>query len=176
MFNSDLKVLNLIEATQKLIMDKETKLDGFKFRIINAQGSKYQQKILQNIHTKFAFLNIQNLKTLRDFDKYANAVKQDYETDSYDKMASPGYEMGFGQVQQIDTNKFSKTRFEQIERISKNMKYIEISMKQIQDLVYEQGAIGDRIDWNIESAKSNVTKGNKELDDVQKNVRNWAFR
>lgn len=46
------------------------------------------------------------------------------------------------------------------------MKYIEISMKQIQDLVYEQGAIGDRIDWNIESAKSNVTKGNKELDDV----------
>jgi t-SNARE complex subunit (syntaxin) len=47
------------------------------------------------------------------------------------------------------------------------MKYIEISMKQIQDLVYEQGAIGDRIDWNIESAKSNVTKGNKELDDVR---------
>ena len=47
------------------------------------------------------------------------------------------------------------------------MKYIEISMKQIQDLVYEQGAIGDRIDWNIESAKSNVTKGNKELDDVE---------
>jgi hypothetical protein len=92
-------------------MDKETKLDGFKYRINNAQGSKYQQKILQNIHTKFAFLNIQNLKTLRDFDKYANAVKQDYETDSYDKMASPGYDMQFGQAQQIDTNKFSKTRF-----------------------------------------------------------------
>jgi hypothetical protein len=123
MFNSDLKVLNLIEATQKvppkiltpkLIMDKETKLDGFKYRINNAQGSKYQQKILQNIHTKFAFLNIQNLKTLRDFDKYANAVKQDYETDSYDNMASPGYDMQFGQTQQIDTNKFSKTRFDHL--------------------------------------------------------------
>lgn len=79
-------------------------------------------------------------------------------------------------MQEMETNKESKQRFNQIQGISKNMLLIEMSMKKVQEVVYEQGTIGDRIDTNIETAKESTSKANKQLEDLQKNVRSWAFR
>lgn len=46
------------------------------------------------------------------------------------------------------------------------MKAINELFKQVQDVAYEQGAVVDRIDFNIATADRNVKNANKELDEV----------
>lgn len=57
-------------------------------------------------------------------------------------------------------------RQKDIERLSENMRNINIMFREVKDMVYAQGEIIDRIDYNIERADRNVKSANKELDEV----------
>lgn len=46
------------------------------------------------------------------------------------------------------------------------MRNINIMFREVKDMVYEQGTMIDRIDYNIERADRNVKSANKELDEV----------
>ena len=46
------------------------------------------------------------------------------------------------------------------------MKQIHKLFEQVQSMVYEQGEVIDRIDYNIANADRNVVSANKELDEV----------
>lgn len=53
-----------------------------------------------------------------------------------------------------------------IERLSKDMATINRMFRDVQEAVYVQGEIVDRIDYNIANADRNVVSANKELDEV----------
>lgn len=48
------------------------------------------------------------------------------------------------------------------------MRNINIMFREVKDMVYEQGTMIDRIDYNIERADRNVKSANKELDEVDR--------
>ena len=163
MFHSDKNLINRIEKTQNLILQKEQILNNLKFKIDNQDHKPTELKILNQIYTKFVLCNKENIKTFKALDNHISSVQEDYTR--------------MGQIQETAENdNEAKKRFNQIEGISKNMLLIEMSMKKVTELVYEQGTIADRIDSNIEEALESTNKGNKELEEIQKNVRTWAFR
>lgn len=55
-----------------------------------------------------------------------------------------------------------------IDRICNKMGEINLLFKQVQDTVYDQGSIVDRIDVNISSANRNVKNANQELEEVER--------
>lgn len=57
-------------------------------------------------------------------------------------------------------------RQQDIERLSENMKLINRMFRDVQEVVYVQGEVVDRIDYNIANADRNVVSANKELDQV----------
>lgn len=55
-----------------------------------------------------------------------------------------------------------------INRLADNVTNLHALFKQMNEIVYEQGQMVDRIDFNIESALISIGKGNKELVQVVK--------
>lgn len=51
----------------------------------------------------------------------------------------------------------------EITKLADTVKNLHAMFKQMNEMVYEQGQIVDRIDFNIEQALISCTKGNKEL-------------
>lgn len=56
-----------------------------------------------------------------------------------------------------------------IHRLAENVTNLHALFKQMNEMVYEQGQMVDRIDYNIEKALISVGKGNKELVSVSEN-------
>lgn len=56
------------------------------------------------------------------------------------------------------------------------MAAIEQMFRNVQEVVYVQGEIVDRIDYNIANADRNVVSANKELDGILDSYRSFAMR
>lgn len=67
-------------------------------------------------------------------------------------------------------------RGKEIEVLVNNIDELNVIFKDLQSLVVHQGTILDRIDYNIDEAISNVSKGHKELLKAEENMKSNCIR
>ena len=67
-------------------------------------------------------------------------------------------------------------RDEDLTNLLKSVNELAQIFKDMQTLVMEQGTILDRIDYNIDIASSNITKGKKNITKADKHMKNNCFR
>ena len=69
-----------------------------------------------------------------------------------------------------------RQRDEDLTNLLKSVNELASIFKDMQTLVMEQGTILDRIDYNIDIASSNVTKGKKSITKADKHMKNNCLR
>ena len=76
----------------------------------------------------------------------------------------------------LENNDQLKKRDEDLTNLLKSVNELAQIYKDMQTLVMEQGTILDRIDYNIDVASSNVSKGKKNITKADKHMKNNCFR
>ena len=76
----------------------------------------------------------------------------------------------------MDENKELKKRDSEINILLTNMSNLTQTFKDLQTLVMEQGSILDRIDYNIDVAADNTTKGKKNIEKASQYQNKNCFR
>ena len=76
----------------------------------------------------------------------------------------------------MDENKELKKRDSEINVLLTNMTNLSETFKDLQNLVMEQGSILDRIDYNIDVAVVNVSKGKKNIEKASEYQNKNCFR
>ena len=75
-----------------------------------------------------------------------------------------------------ENNDQLRRRDEDLTNLLKSVNDLAQIFKDMQALVMEQGTILDRIDYNIDIASSNISKGKKNITKADKHMKNNCFR
>ena len=145
----------------------------------NLNGSSFQikQNMKQNILTK---LNEFTKKFKLNQELYNNKF-QDFVFD--EEQANKSFSAN--KIDDKNKNDFLSTqenhdylrkRDEDLTNLLKSVNELAQIFKDMQTLVMEQGTILDRIDYNIDIASSNITKGKKNITKADKHMKNNCFR
>ena len=162
---------------KEIINDKEDLNDINNFSELNATNVQIKQNMKQNIITK---LNDFTKKFKLNQELYNNKF-QDFVID--EEMANKSFSIR--KNEEKNSNDFLSTqenndqlrrRDEDLTNLLKSVNDLAQIFKDMQTLVMEQGTILDRIDYNIDIASSNISKGKKNITKADKHMKNNCFR
>ena len=162
---------------KEIINDKEDLNDINNFSELNATNVQIKQNMKQNIITK---LNDFTKKFKLNQELYNNKF-QDFVID--EEMANKSFSIR--KNEEKNSNDFLSTqenndqlqrRDEDLTNLLKSVNELAQIFKDMQTLVMEQGTILDRIDYNIDIASSNISKGKKNITKADKHMKNNCFR
>ena len=162
---------------KEIIIDKEDLNDINNFSELNATNVQIKQNMKQNIITK---LNDFTKKFKLNQELYNNKF-QDFVID--EEMANKSFSIR--KNEEKNSNDFLSTqenndqlrrRDEDLTNLLKSVNDLAQIFKDMQTLVMEQGTILDRIDYNIDIASSNISKGKKNITKADKHMKNNCFR
>ena len=145
---------------------------------LNANHAQIKQNMKQNIITK---LNEFTKKFKLNQELYNNKF-QDFVID--EEMANKSFSIKKNDevknsndfLSTQENNDQLRRRDEDLNNLLKSVNELAQIFKYIQTLVIEQRNILDRIDYNIDIASSNVTKGKKNITKADKHMKNNCFR
>ena len=145
---------------------------------LNANHAQIKQNMKQNIITK---LNEFTKKFKLNQELYNNKF-QDFVID--EEMANKSFSIKKNDevknsndfLSTQENNDQLRRRDEDLTNLLKSVNELAQIFKDMQTLVMEQGTILDRIDYNIDIASSNVTKGKKNITKADKHMKNNCFR
>ena len=145
---------------------------------LNANHAQIKQNMKQNIITK---LNEFTKKFKLNQELY-NDKFQDFVID--EEMANKSFSIKKNDevknsndfLSTQENNDQLRRRDEDLTNLLKSVNELAQIFKDMQTLVMEQGTILDRIDYNIDIASSNVTKGKKNITKADKHMKNNCFR
>ena len=145
---------------------------------LNANHAQIKQNVKQNIITK---LNEFTKKFKLNQELYNNKF-QDFVID--EEMANKSFSIKKNDevknsndfLSTQENNDQLRRRDEDLTNLLKSVNELAQIFKDMQTLVMEQGTILDRIDYNIDIASSNVTKGKKNITKADKHMKNNCFR
>ena len=162
---------------KEIINDRTDEDDINDINILNSGSNKQiKQNMKQNIVTK---LNDFTKKFKLNQELYNNKFK-DLVID--EESANKSFSM---KKNEENSNDFLSTqensdqlmrRDEDLTNLLKSVNELAQIFKDMQTLVMEQGTILDRIDYNIDIASSNITKGKKNITKADKYMKNNCFR
>ena len=162
---------------KEIIDDKEDLNDLNNFSELNVTNAQIKQNMKQNLITK---LNDFTKKFKLNQELYNNKF-QDFVID--EEMANKSFSIR--KNEEKNSNDFLSTqenndqlqrRDEDLTNLLKNVNELAQIFKDMQTLVMEQGTILDRIDYNIDIASSNISKGKKNITKADKHMKNNCFR
>ena len=162
---------------KEIINDKEDLNDINNFSELNATNAQIKQNMKQNLITK---LNDFTKKFKLNQELYNNKF-QDFVID--EEMANKSFSIR--KNEEKNSNDFLSTqenndqlrrRDEDLTNLLKSVNDLAQIFKDMQALVMEQGTILDRIDYNIDIASSNISKGKKNITKADKHMKNNCFR
>jgi len=162
---------------KEIIDDKEDLNDVNNFSELNVTNAQIKQNMKQNLITK---LNDFTKKFKLNQELYNNKF-QDFVID--EEMANKSFSIR--KNEEKNSNDFLSTqenndqlqrRDEDLTNLLKSVNELAQIFKDMQTLVMEQGTILDRIDYNIDIASSNISKGKKNITKADKHMKNNCFR
>ena len=162
---------------KEIIDDKEDLNDVNNFSELNVTNAQIKQNMKQNLITK---LNDFTKKFKLNQELYNNKF-QDFVID--EEMANKSFSIR--KNEEKNSNDFLSTQEnnDQLQRRDKDLTNLLKSVnelaqifKDMQTLVMEQGTILDRIDYNIDIASNNISKGKKNITKADKHMKNNCFR
>ena len=162
---------------KEIINDKEDLNDINNFSELNVTNAQIKQNMKQNLITK---LNDFTKKFKLNQELYNNKF-QDFVID--EEMANKSFSIR--KNEEKNSNDFLSTqenndqlrrRDEDLTNLLKSVNDLAQIFKDMQALVMEQGTILDRIDYNIDIASSNISKGKKNITKADKHMKNNCFR
>ena len=162
---------------KEIIDDKEDLNDLNNFSDLNVTNAQIKQNMKQNLITK---LNDFTKKFKLNQELYNNKF-QDFVID--EEMANKSFSIR--KNEEKNANDFLSTqenndqlqrRDEDLTNLLKSVNELAQIFKDMQTLVMEQGTILDRIDYNIDIASSNISKGKKNITKADKHMKNNCFR
>ena len=162
---------------KEIIDDKEDLNDINNFSELNVTNAQIKQNMKQNLITK---LNDFTKKFKLNQELYNNKF-QDFVID--EEMANKSFSIR--KNEEKNSNDFLSTqenndqlqrRDEDLTNLLKSVNELAQIFKDMQTLVMEQGTILDRIDYNIDIASSNISKGKKNITKADKHMKNNCFR
>ena len=162
---------------KEIIDDKEDLNDLNNFSELNVTNAQIKQNMKQNLITK---LNDFTKKFKLNQELYNNKF-QDFVID--EEMANKSFSIR--KNEEKNSNDFLSTqenndqlqrRDEDLTNLLKSVNELAQIFKDMQTLVMEQGTILDRIDYNIDIASSNISKGKKNITKADKHMKNNCFR
>ena len=162
---------------KEIIDEKEDLNDINNFSELNVTNAQIKQNMKQNLITK---LNDFTKKFKLNQELYNNKF-QDFVID--EEMANKSFSIR--KNEEKNSNDFLSTqenndqlqrRDEDLTNLLKSVNELAQIFKDMQTLVMEQGTILDRIDYNIDIASSNISKGKKNITKADKHMKNNCFR
>ena len=162
---------------KEIIDDKEDLNDVNNFSELNVTNAQIKQNMKQNLITK---LNDFTKKFKLNQELYNNKF-QDFVID--EEMANKSFSIR--KNEEKNSNDFLSTqenndqlqrRDEDLTNLLKSVNELAQIFKDMQTLVMEQGTILDRIDYNIDIASNNISKGKKNITKADKHMKNNCFR
>ena len=162
---------------KEIIDDKDDLNDINNFSELNVTNAQIKQNMKQNLITK---LNDFTKKFKLNQELYNNKF-QDFVID--EEMANKSF--AIRKNEEKNSNDFLSTqenndqlqrRDEDLTNLLKSVNELAQIFKDMQTLVMEQGTILDRIDYNIDIASSNISKGKKNITKADKHMKNNCFR
>ena len=162
---------------KEIIDDKEDLNDINNFSELNVTNAQIKQNMKQNLITK---LNDFTKKFKLNQELYNNKF-QDFVID--EEMANKSFSIR--KNEEKNSNDFLSTqenndqlqrRDEDLTNLLKSVNELAQIFKDMQTLVMEQGTILDRIDYNIDIASNNISKGKKNITKADKHMKNNCFR
>ena len=162
---------------KEIIDDKDDLNDINNFSELNVTNAQIKQNMKQNLITK---LNDFTKKFKLNQELYNNKF-QDFVID--EEMANKS--LSIRKNEEKNSNDFLSTqenndqlqrRDEDLTNLLKSVNELAQIFKDMQTLVMEQGTILDRIDYNIDIASSNISKGKKNITKADKHMKNNCFR
>ena len=162
---------------KEIIDDKDDLNDINNFSDLNVTNAQIKQNMKQNLITK---LNDFTKKFKLNQELYNNKF-QDFVID--EEMANKSFSIR--KNEEKNSNDFLSTqenndqlqrRDEDLTNLLKSVNELAQIFKDMQTLVMEQGTILDRIDYNIDIASSNISKGKKNITKADKHMKNNCFR
>ena len=165
---------------KEIINDKDDLSDINNLSQLNASNAQIKQNMKQNIITKLneftkKFKLNQELynNKFRDFVFDEEMINKSFsirKNDDDDNKNSNDF------LSTQENNDQLRRRDEDLTNLLKSVNELAQIFKDMQTLVMEQGTILDRIDYNIDIASSNVTKGKKNITKADKHMKNNCFR
>ena len=134
-------------------------------------NNQIKQNIKQSIYTKIAdFTKKYKLNQELYSDKYKDLVGEEEPSLHYSVK-------GFNFLMtESDNTKELRKRDNELNSLLNNVNDLASLFKDMQNLVMEQGTVLDRIDYNIDIAGVNVTKGKKSIIKANEYQKNNCFR
>ena len=165
---------------KEIINDKDDLSDINNLSQLNASNAQIKQNMKQNLITKLneftkKFKLNQELynNKFRDFVFDEEMINKSFsirKNDDDDNKNSNDF------LSTQENNDQLRRRDEDLTNLLKSVNELAQIFKDMQTLVMEQGTILDRIDYNIDIASSNVTKGKKNITKADKHMKNNCFR
>ena len=162
---------------KEIIDDKEDLNDVNNFSELNVTTAQIKQNMKQNLITK---LNDFTKKFKLNQELYNNKF-QDFVID--EEMANKSFSIRKNEEKNLndflstqENNDQLQRRDEDLTNLLKSVNELAQIFKDMQTLVMEQGTILDRIDYNIDIASSNISKGKKNITKADKHMKNNCFR
>ena len=162
---------------KEIINDKTDEDD---INLYNINNKQIKQNMKQNIITKInEFTKKFKLNQELYTNKFNDFVIDEEITDKSFSMKKNGEEENKNPNDFLSTqegNSQLRQRDQDLTNLLKSVNELAQLFKDMQTLVMEQGTILDRIDYNIDIASSNVSKGKKNIAKADKYMKNNCFR
>ena len=161
---------------KEIINDKTDEDD---INLSNINNKQIKQNMKQNIITK---INEFTKKFKLNQELYTNKFN-DFVID--EEIANKSFSMKKNEEENKNSNDFLSTqdnnsqlrrRDQDLTNLLNSVNELAQIFKDMQTLVMEQGTILDRIDYNIDIASTNVSKGKKNITKADKYMKNNCFR
>ena len=161
---------------KEIINDKTDEDD---INLSNINNKQIKQNMKQNIITK---INEFTKKFKLNQELYTNKFN-DFVID--EEIANKSFSMKKNEEENKNSNDFLSTqdnnsqlrrRDQDLTNLLNSVNELAQIFKDMQTLVMEQGTILDRIDYNIEVASTNISKGKKNITKADKYMKNNCFR
>ena len=174
--------LDLKECQQiiKEIINDENDEDYDNINNLNTSSSQVKKNMKQNIITK---LNEFTKKFKLNQEIYTNKFKdfvfeEEISNNSFSIRRNDDEEIKGNNdfLSTQENNDQLRRRDEDLTNLLKSVNELAEIYKDMQTLVMEQGTILDRIDYNIDIASVNISKGKKNITKADKHMKNNCFR
>ena len=161
---------------KEIINDKTDEDD---INLCNINNKQIKQNMKQNIITK---INEFTKKFKLNQELYTNKFN-DFVID--EEIANKSFSMKKNEEENKNSNDFLSTqdnnsqlrkRDQDLTNLLNSVNELAQIFKDMQTLVMEQGTILDRIDYNIDIASTNISKGKKNITKADKYMKNNCFR
>ena len=151
---------NLIKKKSELIMiDNIKKNYALKIQNYSSNFRKLQNNYIKFLKQEDFDANLNNKPILESTSN--NAL--DIETEEVEEYSRQALKQSSTVLQKQDSTTLIRQREQEISKLAQGILEVSAIFKEMQNMVIDQGTILDRIDYNIENAKTNIQESNKQL-------------